>query len=122
MASSINGLGDYFSQYNEVSTSKTSADSLETSINSTDYSTASQDELMKVCKDFESYFLEQVFKSMKKMVPESKDKSSTGSSYLDYFGDSLVQEMAASATETNDFGIAKMLYEQMKRNYNVSEE
>lgn len=122
MASSINGLGDYFSQYNEVSTSKTSADSLETSINSTDYSTASQDELMKVCKDFESYFLEQVFKSMKKMVPESEDKSSTGSSYLDYFGDSLVQEMAASATETNDFGIAKMLYEQMKRNYNVSEE
>lgn len=122
MASSIKGLGDYYSQYSESGTSKTSAESLETSLNSTDYSAATQDELMKVCKDFESYFLEQVFKSMKKMVPESDEKSSSGSSYLDYFGDSLVQEMAASATETNDFGIAKMLYEQMKRNYNISEE
>jgi peptidoglycan hydrolase FlgJ len=33
---------------------------------STDFSQASDDELMSVCKDFESYFVEQMLKSMQK--------------------------------------------------------
>ena len=40
--------------------------------------------------------------------------------YVDMFKDTLYQEYAESATERGDgIGIAKMLYEQMKRNYDL---
>ena len=73
---------------------------------------------MGVCKEFEAYFTEQVFKSMKKMVPESDEKSS-GSSALDMFEDLLTQEYAKNGAENGGLGIAQMLFEQMKRNYNL---
>ena len=81
-----------------------------------------EDELMEVCKEFEAYFTEQVFKSLERMVPESDEESSSTSSYMDYFGDMLTQEYAKSSTESNNgkgLGIAQMLYEQMKRNYGL---
>ena len=57
------------------------------------------------------------------MVPENEDEESSSiSSYMDYFGDTLTQEYAKSATESNNgkgLGIAQMLYEQMKRNYGL---
>jgi peptidoglycan hydrolase FlgJ len=83
-----------------------------------DYTSSTDDELMNVCKQFESYFVEQMFKAMKKMVPESEDKTS-GASTLDYFEDTLTQEYASMTTERSQLGIAQTLYEQMKRNYNL---
>ena len=83
--------------------------------------TASDDEqLMGVCKEFEAYFLEQVFKSMEKTV--LKDESSSTSyttSMLDYFGDGARQKIASDATEGQGLGLAQSLFEQMKRNYNL---
>lgn len=73
---------------------------------------SSDKELMDVCKSFESYFVEQVFKEMKKTVPENEENNE----YLDYFGDRLYQEYAGEVTESGDLGIARMLYESMKRN------
>ena len=70
---------------------------------------------MNVCKQFESYFVEQVIKSMEKMIP--KDKDSETSKYLDYFGDVFTQELAGAVTEQSNLGLAQTLYEQMKRNY-----
>ncbi|MEG1848154.1 MAG: rod-binding protein [Lachnospiraceae bacterium] len=84
----------------------------------TDYSKASDEELMDVCKQFESYFLEQVFKEMQKTVPKS-DEDSSSASLVDYFQDITIQELTAQSTETNSLGIAKSLYEQMKRNYDL---
>lgn len=75
-----------------------------------------EEELMKVCKEFETYFVEQMFKSLQKMVP--KDENSDNQ-YMDMFGDMLVQEYAKSATEQQDFGLAQSLFEQMKRNYGL---
>ena len=86
-----------------------------------DFSSASKEELYEVCKDFESYFTEQVFKSMQKMIPEREEDSSS-TSYINMFKDTLTQEYAELATESNGgegLGIAQMLYEQMKRNYGV---
>ena len=81
-------------------------------------STSTKEELEEAAKTFEAYFVEQTFKAMQKMVPEDED--GTSSDYMDYFGDTLIQEYAKSATEQGDgFGIAKMLYEQMKRNYGL---
>ena len=77
---------------------------------------STDDELMEVCKQFESYFLEQVFKEMKKTIPQNEDMSSSSQSLIDYFGDNLIQEFAAESTEKNSLGLAQTLYEQMKRN------
>lgn len=77
---------------------------------------STDDELMEVCKQFESYFLEQVLKEMKKTVPQNEDMSSSSQSLVDYFGDNLIQEYAAESTEQNSLGLAQTLYEQLKRN------
>lgn len=73
---------------------------------------ATDDELMDVCKSFEAYFVEQMFKEMKKTVPTSEDEGP----YVSYFGDMLYKEYADNVVETEGMGIAQMLYESMKRN------
>ena len=40
---------------------------------------------------------------------------------MDYYKDQMVQSMAEESTAQGGFGLAQMLYEQMKRNYGVSE-
>lgn len=100
---------DYYKTSSEVS-------ELETKLNSADLSSASDDELMDVCKEFEAYFVEQIFKGMEKMVPKSEE---TSTNEVEMFGDMAYQEMASNATKQTDFGIARKLYEQMKRNYGL---
>ena len=56
MSDSITGLSS--TNYSDVYDSK--AGSLTNKLTDIDYSKASDDELMSVCKDFESYFVEQV--------------------------------------------------------------
>lgn len=70
-------------------------------------------ELMEACRSFESYFVEQMFKGMEKTV--MKDEEKQENDYLTYFKDTLYQSYAESAVKREDFGIAKLLYESMKR-------
>lgn len=79
---------------------------------SSDLDNSSDEELLEVCKSFETYFVEQVFKEMKKTVPDS---DSENNEYLSYFGDMLNQKYAENVTEGQGLGIAQMLYESMKR-------
>lgn len=88
---------------------------------SKDYTNATSEELMDACKEFEAYFLEQVFKAMEATVDKDEDSQTSSVNVMDYFGDTFYQEIAEKATEGNGVGIAKMLYEQMKRNYNIEE-
>lgn len=82
-----------------------------------DYKNATDEELMSACKEFESYFLEQVFKGMQKMVPKSETESSYTSTIKEYYQDELIKNYAADAANQGEgLGIAQMLYEQMKRN------
>lgn len=84
-----------------------------------DYSNATADELMDACKQFEAYFLEQIFKGMEKTIPKNENGDNSTQNLLDYFKESTIQELAEQSTETNSLGLAQMLYEQMKRNYNI---
>lgn len=113
--SNISQYTDYIREQN------TSATKLKENINSTDYAQADEDELLEACKQFESYFLEQVFKEMQKTVDcfKSEDSDSSSNAMVDYFKDSAVQELAETSTETQGLGLAQMLYEQMKRNYGL---
>ncbi len=83
--------------------------------------TASKDELMDACRQFEAYFVEQMFKSMMKTDPSEGNTSNYTSTMMDYYKDQMVQSMAEESTAQGGFGLAQMLYEQMKRNYGVSE-
>lgn len=93
-----------------------SSGKLEGSLKS-DYSGSTDEELMDACKQFEAYFLEQVFKEMQKTVPKSEDSSDNA--LTEYFQDRYLQEIAGTSTETNSLGLAQMLYEQMRRNYGM---
>ena len=112
----ISGISSMYSDI-YASASNQSASKLEGQLDK-DYSAATDDELMDACKQFEAYFLEQVFKEMMKTIP--KDEESTSNSNLtDYFEDQMIQAIASDSTEQNSLGLAQTLYEQMKRNYGI---
>lgn len=115
----ISGLTSSYSNFLTNQASANAATSkLEDSLKS-DYSQASDEELMDVCKTFESYFLEQMFKGMMNTIPKSDESESSSSALVDYFKDLTIQDIAKESTEQNSLGLAQMMYEQMKRNYDL---
>lgn len=116
----INGIGSVYSDYLTSSASQSKASALESKLDS-DYSNSSDEELMEVCKEFEAYFLEQVFDAMLETakVFSDEEESSYATKMVDYFKDSAVQELTQQATNQNGIGIAQTLYEQMKRQYSA---
>ena len=87
----------------------------------TDYSKSSDKELMDVCKEFEAYFTEQMFKEMAKTVPKSEDTSQATTTLTDYLRDEQIKQISADTTDNQGMGLAQMLFQQMKRNEGVSE-
>ena len=114
----ISSISSYTSYISDAATASKTQSSLQLD---SDYTNATDEELMDACKQFEAYFLEQVFKEMRKTIPESEDSSGSTSSLVDYFEDQRIQEISADSTEQNGLGLAQMLYEQMKRNYGIGE-
>ena len=100
------------------STNNQSTTKLENTLN-TGMTKATDEELMDACKQFEAYFLEQMFKSMVKTIPKNEEMSGSSSALMDYYTDEMVQQLAEDSTEQNSLGLAQMLYEQMKRNYEL---
>lgn len=72
------------------------------------------EQLMDACKQFESYFVEQMFKEMQKTVPETDYSFQSTGTMVDYYKDNMLQELASISTESGGLGLAQMLYEQMK--------
>ena len=102
------------SSYKELYSNSAQLSKLETTVKS-DPNGMKDEELMDACKQFEAYFLEQVFKEMQKTVHKSEDQNSL----MEYFEDQYVQKIAEDSTENNSLGLAQMLYEQMRRNYGM---
>ena len=83
---SMMGL-DALTSYANTQASQHDTSALESKLNA-DFSDASDEELLSVCKDFESYFLEQVLKQVEKTVKFDKDdENSYASQMVDYFKD-----------------------------------
>lgn len=72
------------------------------------------EQLMDACKQFEAYFVEQMFKEMWKTVPETEYSFQSTGTMVDLYKDNMIQEMASMTTETGGLGLAHTLYEQMK--------
>ncbi|SFR73258.1 rod-binding protein [Anaeromicropila populeti] len=99
--------------YQSSSLSSTNkAQNLQNTLSESQLVNSTDEELLDVCKSFESYFVEQVFKAMKKTVQSSDEDNE----YMKYFGDMMTESYAEEATENSGYGIAQMLYESMKRN------
>lgn len=77
---------------------------------------ATDEELMDACKQFEAYFLEQIFKQMYKSVEAINGESTDPqASLVSYFRDSTISDIASTSVDTQSNGLAQMLYESMKR-------
>ena len=135
MSDMISGLN---SIYANGTYTDTTTDTLQSTLNTKDLSSASDDELMEVCKDFEEYFVEQMVKSMIKMADvDGEDDNSYGSIFglssesdsgmsmmSDFYGDKMVtmlSEALCSSENGQGLGIAQNLYNQMKRNYSIQD-
>ena len=104
---------DGFYLKNMQNSAQAKAEKLSSSLSSIESGTASDEELMKACKEFETYLVEQVIKNTRSAMLEDEDSQGE---YMKMFGDKLNQSYAEMITETADLGIAQMLYESMKRN------
>lgn len=102
-------LSTYNTLVSQNLTGSYSTEALQKKIAGADADTASDEELMEACKSFESYFVEQVIKEMKKTVKSEEEEGD----YMQYFGDTLYQEYAKAVTESGQLGIAQMMYDSM---------
>lgn len=85
-------------------------------------SETSADELMEVCKDFTSYFVEEILKEVKEnMTMEEEDEDSTMSMMTDFHMDNTIEMLADKLVDDTGMSFTQQLYEQMKRNYNITE-
>lgn len=108
----LGGLDDY------TYINQTKSDSLEKSLQSNAI-TQDEESLLNACKEFEAYFVEQMFKEMKKTIPQAENISSTTSSMKDYYEEMLYQNYAKACSDNDNLGLAQSLFEQMKRSYGL---
>ena len=127
--SSLSGVSS--SAYGAYTKENHFADEVKKTISKTSKN-STKDELWDACKQFEAYFLEQVFKSMEESVTTFSDRNedsigsalsmdATSNSLVDYFKNQTLQDIASTTTNTQSTGLAKMLYENMKRTYGIGE-
>ena len=112
----------YINQMNTLRTDD-AAKKVEELTKKTDYSKATDDELMEACKQFESYLLEQVMKHMGKTTSLfGEENEGTNGQLVDFFMDSTMQKVADDISDKKGLGIAQHLYEAMKREYRIPAE
>lgn len=118
----IGGVGSVYADYMASQASSQKAGTLQNKLENSTASTATEEELLDACKEFEAYFMEQVFHSMletTKVFSDEDEEDAYASKMVDYFKDFAVQELCDQVTAGDGMGLANTLYEQMKRNYGI---
>lgn len=77
------------------------------------YSSGDKEKLKEVCKEFEGFLLQMMYKQMKRTVPESE--LLPASSGREIFQDMLDEELIDNATQRG-IGLSDVLYKQLSRN------
>ena len=122
MSMDVSGITSMLSQTgtanatNKAQSVKT--DSLKGSVNGLS-SNSTDEELMEVLKDFESYFIEQMIKQMKETFTSDDEESSMASQYTDTFMDYAIEDIADMLLDEVGGNMTQQLFEQMKRNYSI---
>ncbi|MBR1737801.1 MAG: rod-binding protein, partial [Firmicutes bacterium] len=94
--------------YNTIKKDEIETDSFRNKFESKD-----DKELMNACVEFESYFLKEMIKAMRRTVDKS-DSFIPQSNAEEIFQDMLDDEYAKSSAKGSGIGLAKMMYEQLK--------
>jgi flagellar protein FlgJ len=117
----LSGISSTYSDYIMSQASSNTASTLQSKLENAS-SSESDDELLEACKEFESYFIEQVYSEMLKTTDLFSDDEDDGyaSKMVDYYKDFAIQELSDQTTESGSLGLANLLYEQMKRNYSAT--
>lgn len=122
MSMDISGITSMLYQNNTTNAttnaSQSKAEGLTNSVNGLS-SESTDEELMGVLKDFESYFVEQIIKKMKETFSDEEEESSTASQYTDTFMDYAIEDLADQLVDEIGGNMTQQLFEQMKRNYNI---
>lgn len=115
----MSGISGALTQYTNAIASGNSADELKNRVNGVNKENTSDEELMQVCKDFEAYFMEKVYKEMFETLQGDDYSSKSTSTMVDYYKDEFIKEVASQTVEQGSGAnsLAQMLFEQMKRNY-----
>ncbi len=79
------------------------------------YSGMSADKLREVSQEFESLFVNELFKSMRNTVP--KDEWLDGGLKQDIFEDMLYSEYAKMTSKAGGIGLSDMVYDFLSRSY-----
>lgn len=118
MSFSIDGISSMV-DLTSTTASANNATALTESLDSVS-SNKTEEELLEVCKDFASYFIEEVLKEVKEnMTMEDEDTDSTMQSLTDYHMDSVIEDISDQLLDQSGNSYIQQLYEQMKRNYNI---
>lgn len=114
----IGGMGSVYSDYLSTQAAQSNkASALQSKLENSSQN-ASDEELMDACKEFEAYFVEQLFDTMlesTKMFSDDKDENSYGSKMVDVFKNTALQQLSSQVADSGSIGLARTLYEQMKR-------
>jgi len=106
-----NDLSNYINQTTkETSNQKEFEKLLDQAINK-----ENEEEIKEACRQFESYFLNQLFNEMRKTIPESELFEASHGRKI--YEDMLFQEYADEASKGTGIGLANMLYKQLSKNY-----
>lgn len=121
MSMDLTNLGmytDYMTDINRVNT-----ENLQKKLENTASTKQKEDDaLLDACKQFEAYLWEQIYKEMEKtakVFSDEDDGDAYASNMVDYFKDSVIQQVSAQTATEQSNSLAQMLYEQAKRNYNL---
>lgn len=101
-----------------TSAANSRANALKSSLDG-DLSSATDEELMDVCKEFEAYFVEQVMKEVEKTIPKEEEEDASMSQLTDFYKEEMIQSLAEDICDQQNLGLAQQMYEQMKRNYSL---
>lgn len=84
-------------------------------------SESTEEELLQVCNDFASYFVEEVLKEVKEnmTMEDEENQDSSIQTLTDYHMDSTIELIADEVVDQVGGSFTQQLYEQMKRNYNI---
>ena len=120
MSMDITGITSMLNQTASTNANANTAktDSLKNSVSGLS-SSSTEEEMMEVLKDFESYFIEQIIKKMKDTFTEDEEESSVASQYTDTFMDYAIEDVADILLDEVGGSMTQQLFEQMKRNYNI---
>lgn len=120
MSISIGGIPSMLNTSTVDSVSNNKASSLQNTLGGVSSET-SEEELMQICKDFESYFVEEILKEVRENMKadEDEDEDPSLSTMTDFYMDTTIETIADQLVDEIGGSYTQQLFEQMKRNYGI---